>query len=156
MLLNDGNYRPNSNTPLYDAIGQTVRATEKRVKEKDRVAFVILTDGMENASKEYNKAGIFTLLKEKEAAGWGIIYLGANQDAYREAMGMGIAQSNSANFAVAKMRSSMGGAAVAASAVTLTTGKNTGLMDDVDKDALVNDDPPGKGGAPRGKSRKTI
>lgn len=135
-LLDEQNYRPNSNTPLYDAIGQTVRATEKRVKEGDRVAFVILTDGQENASQEYNRAGIFTLLKEKEASGWGIIYLGANQDAYQEAMGMGIQMSNTANFDMRHTSNAMGTAQLVTTS-HLHTGKTAGLMDDVDKDALV-------------------
>src|SRR4026207_2422937 len=58
MMLNDQNYVPKANTPLYDAIGQTIAATEKRTKKGDKVAFVILTDGLENASREYTKAGI--------------------------------------------------------------------------------------------------
>ncbi len=161
MLLNDQNYQPNATTPLYDAIGQTVRATEKRVKAGDRVAFVILTDGMENASREYNRTGIFAMLKEKEAAGWGIVYLGANQDAYQEAMGMGIQQSNVANFAITQTGQAMGTAARIVTTSHLHTGKTAGLMDDVDKDALVKppDEPPAPEpppDRPAGRKRKRL
>jgi len=139
MLLNNDNYSPTANTPLYDAIGQTVHATEKRVKKGDRVAFVILTDGLENASREYTKAGIFAKLKEKEAAGWGIIYLGANQDAYQEAMGMGINPSNVTGYSMGNTSQAMAKVALTSSLSHIRTGRTDNLMADVDKDALVGD-----------------
>lgn len=157
MLLNNDNYAPTSNTPLYDAIGQTIHATEKRAKKGERVAFVILTDGQENASREYTKASIFAKLKEKEAAGWGIIYLGANQDAYVEAMGMGINPSNVIKYATRNTSQALGRAAVTGSLAHIRTGHTDNLMADVDKDALAGDPfrpkPPAK--KPKGKRAKS-
>jgi len=151
MLLNDSNYRPNSNTPLYDAIGKTLAETEQRVAPGDKVAFVILTDGLENASKEYTKAGIFAKLKEKEAAGWGIVYLGANQDAYQAAMGLGIDQTNVAAYAAGQTKRAIGRGAGTASLNYFRTGQTGNLMAGVDKDALLD-----KGaGAPFKKKKKS-
>lgn len=47
--LNDENYLPDASTPLYDAIGRTIRALE--TKGSDHCLVVIQTDGLENASK---------------------------------------------------------------------------------------------------------
>lgn len=47
-----------------------------------KVLAVILTDGMENASKEVGHRDVANLIREKEAEGWTFIYLGANQDTW--------------------------------------------------------------------------
>lgn len=74
-------YTPHGNTPLYDAIGHTVRELEAQIGDtSDPVLFVIQTDGLENASREWTRERIVDLIQEKEAAGWKFIYLGANQD----------------------------------------------------------------------------
>ena len=44
--LKDGEFAPRGMTPLYDAIGQTIAEAEGRSKGFDRVALVILTDGL--------------------------------------------------------------------------------------------------------------
>lgn len=64
--LTDETYTPRANTPLYDAIGKTVAATEKSAGEKYKVLFVTLTDGQENASSEWNLESIRQLIKRKE------------------------------------------------------------------------------------------
>ena len=48
-------FNPDSCTPLYDAIGISVNELKKSVAENDKVLVTIITDGYENASKEYNK-----------------------------------------------------------------------------------------------------
>lgn len=64
--LNPDTYQPRASTPLYDAIGRTIRATEESAGEKYKVLFVTLTDGLENASSEWNSKTIKDLIKEKE------------------------------------------------------------------------------------------
>lgn len=64
--LTDETYTPRANTPLYDAIGKTVRATEKQAGETYKVLFVTLTDGLENASSEWHEEAIRQLIKERE------------------------------------------------------------------------------------------
>ena len=114
--LNEETYRPDLFTPLYDAIGKTIKATQERIdkrKTKPAVLFVIMTDGLENASKEYTQGGIFKLIEEKTKDGWTFVFLGANQDSYVVAQSMGIPVRNAANFVptgagVAKGMSVMG------------------------------------------------
>lgn len=62
-------YRPCCMTPLYDAIGNTITAVH-RMMEHDRNAIAsvtIITDGYENASKEYTHTAIRSLIEAREA-----------------------------------------------------------------------------------------
>jgi len=91
--LSNKNYHPDELTPLYDAIASSIKAVEKELGKKSgapAVLFVILTDGLENASTEYTRSKIFDLIKEKENAGWTFAYLGSNQDAWEEGGKMGV------------------------------------------------------------------
>jgi Mg-chelatase subunit ChlD len=99
--LTDETYQPNWNTPLYDAIAETIQATEKRIKRrknKPNVLCVIMTDGLENASKEWTRDAIFKLITEKTADGWTFAYLGANQDAFAVGQSIGIAKGSSMHY----------------------------------------------------------
>lgn len=83
--------QPRGGTPLFDAIGLAIHDLENISGSTDEnKVLVIVTDGLENASKEYTFDNISSKIKEKEDAGWLIIYLGADHDAFR--------QSNSLNF----------------------------------------------------------
>lgn len=89
-LLNEYNYKPAGGTPLYDAIGKMVRTMEETVPADGSVFFVTLTDGEENASREFKLEGIKTLLGQKqETDKWTMVYLGANQDAWSVGNSMG-------------------------------------------------------------------
>jgi hypothetical protein len=108
--LNRSNYAPDACTPLYDAIGYGVKDVEKKMSgHKDmckscgqiiqpRVLFVILTDGEENSSKEYDKEKITQLIKDKSADNWTFVYLGSNQDAWVESAKIGITEYNCVSF----------------------------------------------------------
>lgn len=74
-------------TALYDGIGETIDAETEDATE---VIFVILTDGLENASRKYTKSKIRKMITAKEAKGWKFIFLGANQDSFAESRGLGI------------------------------------------------------------------
>jgi uncharacterized protein YegL len=64
--LNTRTFVPRGGTPLYDAIGKTIRATQEKAGKKFKVLFVTLTDGMENASSEWNSTTIKALMKKQE------------------------------------------------------------------------------------------
>lgn len=100
--LTDETYQPCWNTPLYDAIAKTIEATEKRIKRrktKPAVLCVIMTDGEENASKEWTREAIFKLIEKKtKREGWTFAYLGANQDAYAVGFGIGIPVASSMHY----------------------------------------------------------
>ena len=95
------NYKPDSMTNLYDAIAHSIRATEQTVasmKDKPAVLMVIMTDGHENASKEFNREAVFQQIQAHTAAGWTFAYLGANQDAWSVGASIGVAANNSLTY----------------------------------------------------------
>ena len=73
-------YRPDCCTALYDAMGVSLNALRKKVAEDDKVLVTVVTDGYENASKEYSGKAIKALVDELKAKGWVFAYIGANQD----------------------------------------------------------------------------
>jgi hypothetical protein len=92
--LNRETYKPRGSTALLDAIGKTIKSVES-----DRSPVVaILTDGLENASHNFSKAHIKDLIEQKTKEGWTFMYLGANQDAFAEAGGMGISAAHTMNY----------------------------------------------------------
>ena len=100
--LNEKTFQPSGGTALLDAIGRTLN--ELMTKEgteiaPDKYLVVILTDGEENSSREYTNEAIKKIIEDLRAKGnWEFVYLGANQDAFSVAGGMGISVSNSMNF----------------------------------------------------------
>ncbi len=86
-------------TALMDAIGITIN---KISKESDgrKVIFVITTDGLENASREYSKSKIKKMIKSKKD--WEFLYLGANIDSYGEASSIGIRKDRTSNYKSSK------------------------------------------------------
>ena len=82
-------------TALYDAIGKTINMIDKNTSNS-KVLFIIITDGLENASVEYNKKTIQKLIKNH--SNWEFIYLGANIDSYEEGSSIGINKKNISNY----------------------------------------------------------
>lgn len=91
-------YQPCCTTPLYDAMGFTITKMRDYVKsiENAVVVVTIITDGLENASKEYTGCSIKILVESLREEGWTFTYMGANQDAVEVAMNLSIR--NSRNF----------------------------------------------------------
>jgi hypothetical protein len=90
-------YNPNGNTSLYDAVCSTIKSVKESKNQK--IVTIIMTDGQENSSREYNQTHMKELIKEKESKGnWSFVYLGANQDSYLMAQSFGIPQGNAVNF----------------------------------------------------------
>ena len=84
-------------TALLDAIGRTIHKIASAQKNTakdyraDKVMFVIITDGEENASREYSSARIKEMIeRQKKRYGWEFIFLGANIDAVETAGRFGI------------------------------------------------------------------
>jgi len=98
-------YTPEGGTPLLDAVGRTILWMDRLQPQPDRVLVVILTDGEENASREFKRAQIQDLIRAHEATGyWTFAYLGANQDAWAAGEALGIAPGNRASFKVGETR----------------------------------------------------
>ena len=92
-------------TALLDAVGKSIRHIgniHKYAREEDRpekTIFVITTDGMENASREYTYERVRQMIEhEKEKYGWEFLFLGANIDAAKEAARFGITEDRAANY----------------------------------------------------------
>lgn len=81
--LTSNEYRPCCCTPLYDAMGLALNALLKDIKDMENATAVVtvITDGYENASREYNGNAIKALVNElKTKEGWQFAYIGANQN----------------------------------------------------------------------------
>lgn len=85
-------FRPRAATPLFDAMGiGLTRQRDAIAGEKNTEVLVsILTDGMENASVEYNHTAIKNLVDELKKLGWTITYMGANHDVESFSLSIGI------------------------------------------------------------------
>lgn len=81
-------------TALYDTLGNTIQSID--MKDTDKVLFIIITDGYENASKEYNNSNIRNLIKKHKD--WEFIYIGADIDSYAAGSNIGIKRENIANY----------------------------------------------------------
>ena len=82
---------PRASTPLFDAIGAAIyEHSNYDATKEDKKVLVIVTDGFENASREYTGEAIKKLVEEKEEAGWLIVYLGSDHDIYKQTKMMGI------------------------------------------------------------------
>lgn len=91
---------PRGNTALLDAIGLTFARLYS--VHRNQIC-VIITDGLENASTEFTKADIVSMIEAREKLGWKFIYLGANQDAIQEGVGLGITWQNCTTFDVSNV-----------------------------------------------------
>lgn len=85
-LVNGENYQPRSLTSLYDGLGEIIT----KMDGNKNVIICVITDGYENASKEYNQASIKALVEQHEQAGWDFQFLAAGIDGTPMAHGIGI------------------------------------------------------------------
>lgn len=104
LQLTAATYVPRGSTALLDAIGRTIKETDKRIQalsENDRpgkVIITIFTDGEENASHEYSHKHISDLIRiYRDEKQWEFIFLAANQDAIATASAMQILPALSGN-----------------------------------------------------------
>lgn len=103
--ITEREYFVRGSTALLDAIGLTISKianVQKQTAEEhraDKVLFVITTDGMENASREYTYEKVRDMVRhQKVKYGWEFIFLGANIDAIATAASFGISADRAANF----------------------------------------------------------
>ena len=105
-------YAPYGSTNLYDAIGHSISTTGAELEASStvpNVLLVIVTDGAENASKEYSLNQIQSLIAAKQAEKWTIVYLGANQDAWQVGQRFGLSKGQTKSYSTAEMHETMRG-----------------------------------------------
>ena len=90
-------YVPRASTPLLDAIGRGINDLEASIGSMDKkarplkVVLAIVTDGQENASREFNKAQIVKMIEEKTKKNdWQFVFLSSDLNAIRDAEAYGI------------------------------------------------------------------
>lgn len=98
-------YYVRGSTALIDAIGRTIKKIETVQKmttgehRADKVLFVIITDGHENASRKYRAEQVKQMIEyQKSEFGWEFIYLGANIDAVETASHIGISAERAQSY----------------------------------------------------------
>ncbi|MBO4392093.1 MAG: VWA domain-containing protein [Clostridia bacterium] len=103
--MTDRDYTVGGCTALIDAIGGAIHHianVHKYVRKEDvpeHTIFIITTDGMENASREYDSKTVKTMIeKQKEKYGWEFLFLGANIDAVETARNFGIGADRAVNY----------------------------------------------------------
>lgn len=112
--LDNKTYAPGGMTALLDAVGKTIDEVGRRLaatpedERPEKVIFMVLTDGEENSSREYTKEQVKAKTEtQKNDYKWEFVFIGADQDAWSNARGMGI--SNSVNFVQSDMNRTMKG-----------------------------------------------
>ncbi len=103
--MTEKEYQVGGSTALLDAIGQTIQklvSVQRNTAEEYRaenVMFVIITDGAENASREYSAQKLKDMIQEeREKYGWEFVFLGANIDAVETAGQFGISADRVADY----------------------------------------------------------
>lgn len=98
-------YQPRGNTALLDALGRAIVETGQclaALQEDQRpgkVILVVLTDGQENASREYTNEKIREMIThQQEMYNWLVVFLGANMDAFSVAGGLGVYANNTSGY----------------------------------------------------------
>lgn len=144
---------PRGNTALYDAIGKAISSTGRRLRQlpadqrPGSVVMLIMTDGFENASREYTQPMIKTMIeRQQDEYSWLFKFFGADITALSVAGSMGIDQGNALYYAGTNTRSAFVAASnstaryVGATASGLSYGQ--AVMDsaftDEERDAAAN------------------
>ncbi len=89
--IKDSDYQPCCCTPLYDTIGSCCTRLHDSIKEENAaVSVTIITDGYENASREWNHQAIKALIKRYKKEGWLFAYIGTDHDVESVAFSLSI------------------------------------------------------------------
>ena len=102
--ITDKEYFVRGCTALLDAVGGAIhhiRNVHKYIRDEDvpeKTLFIITTDGMENASKQYDYAKVKKMVEQQKEAGWEFLFLGANIDAVEVAGRFGVAANRAVRY----------------------------------------------------------
>ena len=141
--MTDKEYQVGGSTALLDAIGLSIQkliAVQKNTSLAYRagnVMFVIITDGEENASREYTAEKVKALIEiQKEKFGWEFVFLGANIDAVQAAGRFGIAPERAMNYVPDAEGTSLNFEAMSASVASF---RCKGIVDEAPFEAIRQD-----------------
>ncbi len=132
--LTDKDYYVRGSTALLDAVGTSINhisQIHKYARPEDVPAhtmFLITTDGMENASREFNYKKIKSMIEEKKELGWEFIFIGANIDAVTTGAKLGISADRSVDYLADKAGTSVLFHAMSESVSEMRSGKKLSNM----------------------------
>ena len=140
-------YQPRGMTKLYDAIGKTINDLGERLRNisennrPDKVLFIIITDGQENSSREFQWETIKKMIDHQtDKYNWKFLYLGANQDAMAEAGKIGIGLTGTVTYDQTVKGTNALFAAVSDFTVAYRSGKPTDTMSNYYNQALAEEE----------------
>lgn len=89
--LDNSRYQIRGSTALYDAVGRGINELKGDLNKGERAIVVIMTDGEENSSNEFDQRSISRLIEKCEEEGhWTFVFLGAGQNAWSGGQAMGL------------------------------------------------------------------
>jgi len=149
--LTSEDYTPGGLTALYDTIGNAIRDIQNRThytnpaQQASLVMMVVITDGQENASTEYDSGKVKEMIRELEQTKkWQFIYLGADLDNFADADTLGFSHKASSrksdlkqSFSVVSEHTTRFRVAEPDEDIEILM---EGLIDDLEKDNLEKDD----------------
>jgi Mg-chelatase subunit ChlD len=104
---------PRGSTALLDAIGRTIGEVRSWLdklpaeRQPDQVVFAVVTDGLENSSREWTRDKVMAAVEERSDAGWQFSFLGANQDAIKEGTDLGVDAARAMTYSPARVTAAM-------------------------------------------------
>ena len=97
--LSESTYVPRGMTALLDAVGRGVTDLKGKLRSNERALVVIMTDGIENYSKEYTKQRVTELIRSCEDTGrWTFVFLGAGQDSWQGGQMLGLRRAQTVHY----------------------------------------------------------
>ena len=103
--LDPARFIPRGNTPLYDAVGRMIAKVDNEILKRADAAkpiedqiVVIVTDGFENASREFSSKMLFDLIEARRGRAWAFVFLGADETTFEEGAVIGVSQANTAQW----------------------------------------------------------
>jgi hypothetical protein len=102
-------YKPRGSTALLDSLARMINSTGQtlsQMKEEDRpskVIFVVITDGLENCSKEFTKRAVFNMIEhQKTKYSWEFVYLCASAESITDAISYGFSKNSTITYTKSK------------------------------------------------------
>lgn len=94
VRLDAGNYRPNGNTALLDALGFALTSFDcsvERLGPDEKVLLLLATDGADNASRHFTPDSIMDMVTDRERGGqWTFINVAAGPEAHQQSLDLGL------------------------------------------------------------------
>jgi uncharacterized protein YegL len=152
---------PRGNTALNDAVGRTISALGAKMaalpedERPEHVIFAVMTDGLNNASREFSKDKVKEMVEHQTAKyGWIFMFLGANVDAFAESIAYGIPVANAVAYAASAVGTRASYSGMSANVCRSRRGMSKGAFTSEERKAAADSqpvpEPPKSSSVPKG------